>query len=134
MNTKTGIWIDHRKAIVVIISDKGEEIKEIESNVEKQHSRVHGKRSNDKHESQNIAADDVQDRDFAGKLKVFYSEVLACVSEAHSILILGPGEAKGELKKQFEKHNLGNRIVNCVTVDKMTVPQLVEEVREYYQK
>jgi hypothetical protein len=35
MTTKVGLWIDHRQAIVVAITEKGEEIKEIISEVEK---------------------------------------------------------------------------------------------------
>jgi len=39
MKTNVGVWIDHRKAVIVEISDTGEETKVIESNVEK-HSEV----------------------------------------------------------------------------------------------
>jgi hypothetical protein len=36
MMTTAGLWIDHRKAVIVIVSDKGEEALEIKSNVEQQ--------------------------------------------------------------------------------------------------
>ena len=36
MRTRVGLWIDHRKAIVVAVTDKGEEIGLIISKVEKQ--------------------------------------------------------------------------------------------------
>lgn len=39
MSTKVGIWIDHRKAIVVDITEQGEKIEEIVSGVEKQLQR-----------------------------------------------------------------------------------------------
>ena len=35
MKKDIGLWIDHRKAVVVIVSDEGEEVKEITSNMEK---------------------------------------------------------------------------------------------------
>ena len=38
---KAGLWIDHRKAVIVIVSEPGEEIKEITSNMEK-HVRFTG--------------------------------------------------------------------------------------------
>ena len=31
MNKQAGLWIDHRKAVVVLITDAGEEIKKIVS-------------------------------------------------------------------------------------------------------
>ena len=36
MRTKVGLWIDHRKAMIVAVTDKGEEIGLIISKVEKQ--------------------------------------------------------------------------------------------------
>jgi len=31
MKKEAGLWIDHRKAVIVIVTDKGEETKEIDS-------------------------------------------------------------------------------------------------------
>jgi hypothetical protein len=35
MKKTMGLWIDHRKAVVVIVTGNGEEVKQISSNVEK---------------------------------------------------------------------------------------------------
>jgi len=45
MKTRVGLWIDHRKAVIAIISQDGEETLEIQSHVEKQPGRVAGVRS-----------------------------------------------------------------------------------------
>jgi hypothetical protein len=50
------------------------------------------------------------------------------------MLIFGPGEAKGELKKRLESNNLGGRIVGIETVDKMTDRQIAAKVRQYFLK
>jgi hypothetical protein len=42
MGTKVGLWIDHRKAIIVAVTDKGEEARLIISKAEKQLSAVLG--------------------------------------------------------------------------------------------
>ena len=52
--------------------------------------------------------------------------------DAEEILILGPGEAKGELKKRLARENLGGRIVGIEAADKMTDPQIVAKVREHF--
>jgi len=54
--------------------------------------------------------------------------------DAESILIFGPGEAKGELRKRLEKDNLGGRIVAIETVDKMTDRQIAAKVRQYFRE
>jgi len=60
--------------------------------------------------------------------------VIAPIRDAESILIFGPGEAKGELRKRLERNNLGRRIVAIGTVDKMTDRQIVEKVRQHFPK
>lgn len=37
MQTTAGLWIDHKKAVIVFVKGKEEEIKQVSSNIEKQH-------------------------------------------------------------------------------------------------
>jgi hypothetical protein len=54
------------------------------------------------------------------------------IGGAESILIFGPGEAKGELKKRLQRRNLGGRIAVLETVDKMTDRQIAAKVRQHF--
>ena len=132
MTTRAGLWIDHRKAVIAIVSEDGEETKEIRSNVEKQPGRFAGVRSTTPYEPQQVSADDSHERQFTGQLHRYYDEVIASIREADSILLFGPGEAKGELKKRLERDKLGGRIVAVQTVDKMTDRQVAAKVHEYF--
>ena len=134
MKSIVGVWIDHRKAVIAMVSDTGEKTKVIESKVEKQPGRFAGVRSTTPYESQKVPADDSRERDFTGHLHGFYDEVIAAIRDAESILIFGPGEAKGELKERLERDRLGGRIVAVETVDKMTDRQIAAKVREYFHK
>ena len=49
-----------------------------------------------------------------------------------SILIFGPGEAKGELEERLEKNDLGGRIVGIEAADKMTDRQIAAKVRQRF--
>ena len=77
-------------------------------------------------------ADDVRQRKLTERLKGYYEEVVSPIRAAESILIFGPGEAKGELKVRLEKDKLGGRVVGIETSDKMTDPQIVAKVRGHY--
>ena len=77
-------------------------------------------------------ADDSRQRTFTGHLNIYYDAVIACIGDAESILILGPGEAKGELKKRLRVKNLGGRIAGVETVDKMTDRQIAAKVRQHF--
>jgi hypothetical protein len=126
MKKEVGLWIDHRKAVVVVITDEGEEIKKITSNMEK-HVRFSGGTG-----SEDGSSEDVRDRQFGNHLNNYYDEVLAVVRDANSIQIFGPGEAKGELEKRLEKAGIKAQILAIETVDKMTDRQIAAKVREHF--
>ncbi|MEH1932274.1 MAG: hypothetical protein V7L14_00760 [Nostoc sp.] len=132
MGTKAGLWIDHKKAIVVAVTEKGEEIREIISEVEKQLRRSGDSPLKGTYESLQIPADDSRQRNFTGQLNIYYDAVIASIRDAEAIVIFGPGEAKDELKKRLEKNNLGGRVVGIETVDKMTDHQIAAKIRQHF--
>ena len=132
MRTKVGLWIDHRKAVVVIVTDKGEETRLKISGVERQLRRSGDSPLKGPYESQKVPADDSRQRALTGHLNVYYEAVIACLRDAESILIFGPGEAKRELKKRLERDNMGARIASVEAVDRMTDRQIVARVRQHF--
>ena len=60
------------------------------------------------------------------------TEVIAHLRDAESILIFGPGEAKGELENVLRVRGLSGRIVGIETVDKMTDRQIAAKVRQRF--
>jgi hypothetical protein len=131
LKAEAGLWVDHRKALIVVITKAGEETKRIQSNVQKQLRRS-GEPSIGRFEYQEVPADDSRQRAYSGYLARYYDEIIACLCDAGAILIFGPGEAKGELKKRFEKECPGAHIVTMETTDKMTEPQIVAHVRHHF--
>jgi stalled ribosome rescue protein Dom34 len=126
MKKKVGLWIDHKKAVIFSLSNEGAEVKRISSELEK-HVRFSGG-------AQEESAEDQRDKRFAGHLNNYYDEVLSYIHDAESILIFGPGEAKGELKKRLENMEIHGHIVGFETVDKMTDNQIVAKVRQRFLK
>ena len=132
MRTGVGAWIDHRKAIVVAITDEGEETRLVLSKVEKQLRRSGDSPLKGPYEARQVPAVDSRQKAFTGHLNMYYDAVIACMRDAEAILIFGPGEAKGELKKRLERANLGGNIVGMETVDKMTDRQIAAKVRQCF--
>jgi hypothetical protein len=132
MKKEVGVWMDHRKAVIVVVTDKGEETKLMISKVEKQLRRSGGSPLKGPHEALQVPADDSREREFTGHLNIFYDAVIACIRDAEAILIFGPGEAKGELEKRLASKELSGRIVGIETVDKMTDRQIAAKVRQRF--
>jgi hypothetical protein len=126
MKKQAGLWIDHRKAVIVVVSEAGELIKEITSNMEK-HVRFTGGTA-----SEDGSTEDVRDRKFGKHLNRYYDAVVAVIRDADSIQIFGPGEAKGELAKRLEHAGVKERLLSIASVDKMTDRQIAAKVRERF--
>ena len=132
METKVGVWIDHKKATIVVVTDAGEEMGMIISKVEKHRRRSGDSPMKGSYESQQVPADDIRQRVFTEHINIYYDAVIACIHDAESILLFGPGEAKGELKKRLGKNKLDKRVIAVETADKMTDRQIAAKVRQHF--
>ena len=128
MKKQIGLWIDHRETVIVAITDQGEETRRIASGMEK-HVRF-----SDGSGSEDGSAEDQRDTQFTDHLNGYYGKVISNIRDAESILIFGPGEARGELEKHLESKRLDQRIVSVETVDTMTDRQISAKVRQHFQK
>jgi hypothetical protein len=126
MKKQAGLWIDHRKAVIALITDTGEEIKKITSGMEKDVRFSSGDGS------EHGSTEDMRDRHFQNHLNAYYDEVIAVVRDADSIQIFGPGEAKGELEKRLGHAGLKEHVLAIEAVDKMSDHQIAAKVRERF--
>jgi hemerythrin superfamily protein len=132
MKKQAGLWIDHRKAVIVIVTEEGEDIQKIESGMGR-HVRYRGaSTTKSPYSTQYQQGDDQLDNKFTEQLNKFYDEVIAHIRAAEAVLIFGPGEAKGELEKRIEHEGLKAHILAIETVDKMTDRQISAKVREHF--
>ncbi|KPJ79143.1 MAG: hypothetical protein AMJ54_00330 [Deltaproteobacteria bacterium SG8_13] len=141
MKRYIGVWVDHRKAYVVRLLrpdqeyEKGlekETIKQITSDIDRRTRLSGGSRTGKTPWGpQEVAVDSkIEDRQ-KHRLKNYYDKIIEKLKDADKILIMGPGEAKHELRKQIDKtmNNLKGRIVDLETRDKMTERQIAAHVR-----
>ncbi len=126
MTNQVGIWIDHRQAVVVRLVGAEETVKRITSDVDR-HVRFAGAAAQ-------TTAEDMRDRRFANQLADYYDAVVLVVRDADEILILGPGEAKGEFSNRLETHHLRDRVIGVEPADKMTDRQIAAQVRQVFRR
>jgi hypothetical protein len=132
MPINAGLWIDHREAKIVFLTESGQKVETIESGVEKPARSAGGSRSSTPYGPQDVAAGDVKDRKFQQQLNRYYKEVIEFLGKADKVFIMGPGEAKGELQKQIKSKTFRQRIDGVETADKMTDRQIVAKVKKYF--
>ncbi len=130
MPTTAGVWVDHREAVLVKLSDDGEQVLQILSEAER-HVHRPSDRSTEPHEPLHVPADDTRQRKYTAKLNQFYDEIITSLGHCQSILIMGPGEARTELRKRMETKHVNAQDISVEPADKMTKPQVAARVREY---
>ena len=91
MTKEVGLWIDHKRAMIVILSEAGENVQQIASNAAR-HSRYHGAtHPKSPYSAQYQKGDDQLDRQLSEKLNKYYNSISELVRGADALLIFGPG-------------------------------------------
>lgn len=132
MDRNIGVWVDHREAIIVRMSDTSEELIRLTSDAQSQLRRA-SDRPDGNFEAQQVPADDTRNRKFMADLNTFYDEVISHLTSADSLYICGPGEARTELKKRMESKHAVACEVQLEPADKMTEAQVVANIRAHFQ-
>ena len=124
MNHKVGIWIDHKRAVIVSVSAGGVTTKTLESEVEA-HPRYSGQ--------QDGGGEKKYEERHRQDLDRYYDDVISELGQPEALLIFGPGEAKLELKERLSRSKAPSECtVDIKTTDKLTDPQIVAKVREHF--
>ena len=134
MMKNIGLWIDHKKAIIVVQNDQGQDIQKIESGVGRHVSYRGASHPKSPYSAQYQQGDDQLDNRFTEQLNKFYDKVIAQIRAAEAVLIIGPGEAKLEFEKRLTHEKVKVPIVGIEPADKLTDRQIAAKVRNYFQE
>lgn len=124
MSHDVGVWIDHKKAVIVSILAGQVTTRTLESDVGPHpHYSSYQERGGEKtyEERHNL------------RLAQYYDEVISALGQPDALLLFGPGEAKLQLKDRLGRSRVpSERIVAVESTDKLTDPQIVAKVKEHY--
>ena len=131
MPKAVGLWIDRQTAVIVSLSEQGENVKKIESGAK--HLEYRGPtRTKNAYSAQYSQGDDQLDNQFMQHLHKYYAQVIAELRGTSNVLIFGPGEAKTELKHLIEKDKSLRGEIHLEAADRMTDRQIVAKVRAHF--
>ena len=94
MKRDVGVWIDHRKAVIVTIENENEETREIRSNMEKHVSDSDGDYEKSSMDSPGSHTEVMQNQKLKNHLGRYYKALVTLIRDADSIWLFGPVEAK----------------------------------------
>jgi hypothetical protein len=132
MKKEVGVWIDHREAVIVTVTDEEEEGRPTISRVERQLRRPGDAPLQGRREARQVLADDIRERKATKQDNIYFDAVIARMGDADAILLFGPGEVKGELRERIEKSKVRGRLVAVETAERMSDRQIAAEVRKHF--
>ena len=132
MNTRTGLWIDQSRAVIVTLNGVLEHVRSVSSGVAGQPRRGSDTPMRARFDAHHIPADSTRGRAHASELRAYFDRVLTALPGAGSLLLMGPGHAKTELRKHLQAVGWAGRVVGMEPADKMSDRQVAAVVREYF--
>jgi len=124
MSNNIGIWIDHKKTVIVSASADPIVARTLESEV-------------GPHSHYSVMPDGGGEKNsearYGQHLDQYYDTVISQLGKPDALLIFGPGEAKLQLKERLARSKaLSHCSIELDTTDKLTDPQIVAKVKKHY--
>jgi hypothetical protein len=134
MSHKVGIWIDHRKAVMVFASSGDVTAKTVESDVGP-HSRYSSRAAYATPDSPQAGRGEKRYEEHNREsLDRYYDEVISQMGQPEALLIFVPGEAKLQLKERLShSKTLSKAVVEIESTDKLTDSEIVSQVKQHYK-
>jgi hypothetical protein len=124
MSHDMGVWIDHKKAVIVSIAAGQVTARTLDSNVGP-HPHYSGSQEGGGEKRYEERHDQELDR--------YYDDVIGQLGKPDALLLFGPGEAKLQLKERLGRSKVfSESIVAVESADKLTDPQIVAKVKKHY--
>lgn len=134
MAKNVGIWLDHFRAIIVIINNHEEGVILMESHADSHYKSSGGARSKIPYGPQDVSSERRLQEKREHQLQHYYQEIIGKIADTDQIYIFGPGEARTEFEKEILKiKELSPKVIGVEPADKMTNNQIVAKVRDYFK-
>ncbi|TLU87422.1 MAG: hypothetical protein FDX21_00865 [Chlorobium sp.] len=133
MKKYTGLWIDHKEAILVSIEGDQTFVEHIASGAESHLKPSGGWKAGGTLVAQAVSHEHTADERRKHQYHAFYQNVIGRLHHSESIALFGPGEAKIELAKEIARvSDLHSKVAVVEICDRLTENQLIAKVKALF--
>jgi hypothetical protein len=133
MTCKMAVWLDHKTAVIITACDRNLTTTTVTCDYEPAPRGVGGLRAATGAGVHGVDPDARRDARHAHYLHRYYEHIIGYLERADTIHLMGPGQAKIELKHHLAGHKpLAGKPVSLATVDRMTDAQIVAHARKVF--
>jgi stalled ribosome rescue protein Dom34 len=129
---KVCVWIDHSRAVIAAVDDGGEESLETIPSHARRHAKPQGASgTKESWGPQTSNHERSHERRYENHLAHFYRDVIRHLGHPDQLVVMGPAQAKQELKAEIEESLLRDVHVVLETAGEMTDPQVLARLRSF---
>ena len=133
MKKNTGLWIDHKEAVLVSIEGDQTVVQRVVSGAERHHKPSGGWKSGGTAVAQTVSNEHVDEERRKHQYNSFYQKVIELLGDSANLVIFGPGEAKVELAKAIAKLcELHKKVAAIEACDRLTENQLIAKIKTFF--
>lgn len=134
MKQQTGIWIDTKKAVIVLLKEQGQTVTVIYSGIEKR-ARIPGETKwFTRFANRYLNFEKKKENRRSSEIRNYLKKVMHEIKSVDELVLFGPAAMKTELEKAIRKNTTHSPVIRAVeTADSMTENQMVVWVKHYYQ-
>ena len=128
-----GLWLDKKEALVVLIENGRESLKNVTSNLEFFNPKG-GSRSKTRWGPQDVVQDSKYLEREKHQLKRYFEKIVNQINKADAIALYGPAETYLKLEQELKDHHpkLHKKVVAVNASHRMTENQFTAKVREFF--
>lgn len=137
MSIFAGIWMDHRKAVTVILGDENLDMSIIESNAEAPSKTSGGHHQVAPYAHQDVVAEDHRRRKYDAETSEYFHKIYRRIKSADELVLIGPGEARKQFINFLMQQRSPIKLRECMPVGWMSNSEIARHVcrvfnRAYY--
>jgi hypothetical protein len=128
---KVCVWIDHNRAVIAAVDDGEESLETIPSHAGRHAKPQGGSRTAAPWGPQTSNSERSREHRYENQLAHFYRDVIRHLGHPDQLVVMGPAQAKQELKAEIEESLLRDVNVVLETAGEMTDPQVLARLRSF---
>lgn len=135
MFRKMGVWLDSEKAFLISLTDSGEYICKIDSEVENRLRYPGEKKSFHRLGGMLSNPENVHGERRRHQLHDYFLKVMDNMKDADEIFLFGPSKTKEWLEKELTKNSeMASKLCGTASADRITEKQMVARVKDFFRE
>jgi len=134
MSIFAGIWMDHRRAVTVILGVENLDMSIVESDAERPSKTSGGHRQVAPFAHQDVVAEDHRKRQYDAETNQYFERIFQRIKVADELVLMGPGEAKQKFINFLMRQRSSIKLRECMPVGVMSNREVAQHVCRVFNR